>query len=53
MRPGQVATALGVNIKTVLNAIQDGEIPCTKLGRAFLVPTAWVLRQAQLEEKAS
>lgn len=49
LRPAQVASALGVNVKTVLGAIQAGDIPCTKLGRAFLVPTAWVVRQAQLD----
>jgi excisionase family DNA binding protein len=51
LRPAQVAAVLGVNLKTVLNGIHDEAIPCTKLGRAFLVPTAWVVRQAQQEER--
>jgi excisionase family DNA binding protein len=53
MRPAQVAATLGVNLKTVLAAIHADEIPCTKLGKAFLVPTAWVVRQAQLDDPAA
>lgn len=31
--------------KTILNAIKAGEVPCTRLGRKWLIPLAWVEAQ--------
>lgn len=39
--------------KTILDAIRRGEIPCTRVGRKLLIPTAWVRRQILPDEAAS
>jgi excisionase family DNA binding protein len=49
LRPRQVADILGVDLKSVLNGVHYGAIPCTKLGRTFLIPSAWVVRIARME----
>jgi hypothetical protein len=36
--------------QTVLDAIEAGDIPVTKVGRKLLIPTAWIRRQMQLPE---
>jgi excisionase family DNA binding protein len=35
----------GIDRKTILGAIADGKIPCTKVGRRWLIPLAWVQAQ--------
>jgi excisionase family DNA binding protein len=35
--------------KTVYAAIKAGQIPSTRIGRKYLVPTWWVRRQLQLD----
>ena len=37
-----VAALLGVDRKTVYAAINSGELPCLRVGRRILVPTAWL-----------
>ncbi len=37
-----VAGLLGVDRKTVYAAINSGELPCLRVGRRILVPTAWL-----------
>jgi excisionase family DNA binding protein len=40
--PEELADRWGVNKKTILAHVADGTIPCTKLGRRWLIPLAWV-----------
>lgn len=34
-----------IDRKTVLGGIRDGSIPCTKIGRRWLIPLAWIEAQ--------
>jgi len=43
--PHEVARILRTDVRTVRRAINDGQIPATKVGAAYRVPVAW-LRQA-------
>ena len=43
--PEALAERWGINKKTVLAGIDRGEIPCTKVGRRWLVPLSWVEAQ--------
>jgi excisionase family DNA binding protein len=45
----ELAVRWAVHKKTVLASINRGEIPCTKLGRRWLIPLAWVERQEQAD----
>lgn len=40
-----LAERWGIDRKTVLNAIQSGDVPCTKVGRRWLIPLAWINTQ--------
>lgn len=42
LTPDDLAARWHVNKKTVLTAISRYEIPCTKLGRRWLIPLSWV-----------
>jgi excisionase family DNA binding protein len=42
----EAAAFLGVDIRTVRRAIRAGEIPATRVGAAWRVPTAWLRQQA-------
>ena len=46
--PEQLADRWGINKKTVLAHIDAGEIPCTKLGRRWLIPLSWVEGQERV-----
>jgi excisionase family DNA binding protein len=43
--PDGLAERWDLDKKTVLNAIDRGEIPCTKVGRRWLIPMTWVEAQ--------
>ena len=51
VRPDRAAEILGVDRKTLLSALaaDPPQIPSTRVGHRYLIPTAWLLRQAQLE----
>jgi excisionase family DNA binding protein len=40
------AVVLGRNYRTVLAAIERGDIPHTRMGQQYMVPVAWLRRQA-------
>ena len=42
----EAAAYLGVDIRTVRRAIGAGEIPATRVGAAWRVPTVWLRHQA-------
>jgi excisionase family DNA binding protein len=44
------AAVLGLNRKTIYDAIARGEIPATRIGRALRVPGAWLQRMAEARE---
>jgi excisionase family DNA binding protein len=55
--PAELADRWQVNRKTVLDSIHRGEIPCTRLGKRWLIPLAWVeaeeRRSALVEKRPS
>jgi excisionase family DNA binding protein len=43
---------LGISQGHAYKATRDGDIPTVRIGRSLRVPTVWVRRVLQLEEKA-
>ena len=44
----EAAALLGRDERTVRKAAAEGEIPATKVGQKWLIPTAWLREQAGL-----
>jgi excisionase family DNA binding protein len=42
----EAAAFLGVDIRTLRRAIQAGQIPATRVGVTWRVPTAWLMETA-------
>lgn len=45
------ADILGVDRKTVYAAINSGELPCLRVGRRILIPTAWLAARIRPEHE--
>jgi excisionase family DNA binding protein len=45
----EVAAALGISRASAYEGVKTGDIPCIRVGRRFLVPTAAVRRLLQLD----
>lgn len=45
------ANILGVDRKTVYAAINSGELPCLRVGRRILIPTAWLAARISPEHE--
>ncbi|HET9969828.1 MAG TPA: helix-turn-helix domain-containing protein [Streptosporangiaceae bacterium] len=43
----EVAEILGSDPRTVRRALEAGQIPGTKVGAFWKIPTAWLLKQAR------
>lgn len=48
----ELAEVFDYDERTVRQAIKDGQIPATKVGATWRVPTAWVRAQALLDGAA-
>jgi excisionase family DNA binding protein len=44
----EAADVLGLDERTVRRAVTAGEIPSTKIGAQWLIPTAWLREQGQM-----
>lgn len=45
--------ALGVSTKTGYKLLKDGKIECLKIGRAYRIPKAYILRYLQISGNAT
>jgi excisionase family DNA binding protein len=43
--PADVADVFGKDLKTVYRALENGEIPHTRIGQRYQISTAWMRRQ--------
>jgi excisionase family DNA binding protein len=43
--PADVADVFGKDLKTVYRALENGEIPHTRIGQRYQIPVAWMRRQ--------
>jgi excisionase family DNA binding protein len=43
--PHEVAGILRCDVRTVRRAINDGQIPATRIGAAYRVPVGWLVQQ--------
>jgi excisionase family DNA binding protein len=46
----ETLAVLGVDRYTLIEAIHRGEVPATRIGRAWRIPTAWLQAQVGLDE---
>lgn len=46
----EVASLTGMDARTVRAAAESGQIPSTKVGKKYLIPTAWI--RAQMGQSA-
>lgn len=44
--PAQVADVMERDTRTIYGALERGEIPFTRVGQRYNIPTAWLRRQA-------
>lgn len=48
-----LAERWGIDKKTLLAAIARNDIPCNKVGRRWLIPTAWVKSREALQPESA
>jgi excisionase family DNA binding protein len=49
MQVDDVAAALGISRASAYEGVKTGDIPCIRIGRRFLIPTAAVRRMLHLD----
>ena len=50
---GQMCEALGGSTKAGYKLLKDGKIECLKIGRAYRIPKAYILRYLQISGNAT